>query len=139
MNRRRRGAHLIETALVLVPFVFTLVGILDMGQFLFFYQTYRERVRAAARYAVVNPYDTQAITNVVLYNSPTTPPGGTALFGLTPSMVTVTRYDQGTSNDRIEVAIANPPVVFFSPLLAGYQLHPVFRAVMPVESLGATD
>lgn len=135
-DRSRKGAHVVETALVLLPFVFTLIGVLDFGQLLFFYQTFRARAHSGARYAAVNPYNSQTIANVVAYGATTG--SGKGRFGLTPSMVTVTRYDQGTAYDRIEVKI-NYPLAFISPLLAKYKLTPVFRSVMPVESLGATN
>ena len=112
---------MVESALVLLPFVLTLIGILDMGQVLFFYETLHERARAGARYAAVNSYDPLAIKNVVVYNTA----GGTGspLFGLNTSMVTVNRYDLATPEERVEVTISNYPVKLFSPLLAGVSLH----------------
>jgi hypothetical protein len=138
--RSRKGGSVLESGLVLLLLLITIIGVFDMGQLLFFHQTFRERVRAGVRYAVVHTYDAQQIRNMVLYNSPTAPPGDPpGLFGLRPAMVTVTRYDQGTADDRIEVRISSYPFTFLSPLLAGRSLNPVFRAVMPIESLGATD
>ncbi len=136
-RKRRKGEYLVETALVLLPFVLTLTGVFDVGQVLFFHATLHERAQAGVRYAIVHSYDAQTIQNFVVYNAPA--PNGHALFGLQTSMVSVTRLDQGTQSDRIEVRIANYPVAFYSPLLARYHLLPVFRAVMPVESLGATN
>jgi hypothetical protein len=139
-RNQRRGAVLLESALVLLALLITLVGVLDFGQLLFFHQSFRERVRAGVRYAVVHTYDPAQIRNMVVYNSTTAPPGEPpGLFGLTPAKVTVTRYDQGTADDRIEVCISNYPLGFLSPLLAGQTLNPVFRAVAPVEGLDATD
>jgi len=136
-RRRLRGQSLVETALVLLPFVLTLLGAFDVGQVLFLHATLHERARAGVRYAVVHGYDAPTVQNFVVYNSAT--PAGPRLFGLQTSMVTVTRYDLGTGNDRIEVKISNYPMRFFSPLLSRFQLRPVFRATMLVESLGATD
>ncbi len=133
----RKGATLVESALVSFCLLVTTLGIVDLGQFLLLEQTFRERVRAGVRYAIVHDYDPQQIRNVVLYNSPTA--GARGLFGLTSSMVTVNRYDAGTPEDRIEVSISEYPMKFYSPLLGRFSLKPTFRAVMAVESLGATE
>lgn len=139
-REKRRGGTLVEGALVLLTTLVTLIGILDVGQYLFLQQTLRERARAAVRYAAVNSYDPGVITNVVLYNSPSAPSGGgPGLMGMTASMVNVARHDAGTPADRVEIVIANYPMKFYSPFLAGTTIEPVFRAVMPVESLGASD
>ena len=135
--RKRRGEAMLESTLVLLTLVLTILGILDLGQFLFFQATFRERVRTGVRYAIVHDYDPQQITNFVLYGSPA--PGGRPLFGLSESMISVARYGENTADDRIEVTISNPPLKMFSPFLAQFSARPVFRAVMPAESLGATN
>ncbi len=137
----RRGQALVEAALVLLVLLTLVFGILDFGQLLLFHQGLTERAGAGARYAVAHTFDPQAITNVVLYNSPTPPSGNTpGLFGLTASEVTVTRYDAGDpQNDRIEVEIHDFPMRFYSPLIAGPYQHRPFRVLRPVESLGATN
>ena len=136
-RKKLRGQTLVETALVIIPFVLTLLGAFDVGQVIFLHATLHERARAGVRYAVVHGYDVQTVKNFVVYNSATA--AGPRLFGLQTTMVTVTRYDQDTENDRIEVKISDYPVRFFSPLLSKFHLQPVFRSTMLVESLGATD
>jgi hypothetical protein len=138
IRRKSRGAALVESALISLVFIVTLLGAIDIMQFLFFHQAMRERVRAGARYAVTHTYDPEVLRNFVLWNSPERrdDPG---LFGLSPEMVAVERHGEGTEADRIEVRIENFPVRLFTPWLAGRVLHPVFRSVEPVESLGATD
>jgi Flp pilus assembly protein TadG len=116
----RRGAALVEAALVVLVFLVTLIGVFDLGQIFFIHQTFVERVRNAARYAVVNTYDETAFKNMVLHNQPTAPEGRTSgIFGLTPAMVSVSQFDSGTSEHRVVVAINNYPYRFFSPLIAG--------------------
>jgi Flp pilus assembly protein TadG len=118
--RSRRGQTLVESALVALVFLVTLIGIFDLGQIFFIHQTFVERVRNAARYAVVNTYDATAFKNMVLYSQPTVPTGRTSgIFGLTADMVTVTRAGAGTNDDRIVVSVTNYPYRFFSPLIAG--------------------
>lgn len=123
----RRGATLVEAALVALVFLATLIGIFDLGQIFFIHQTFVERVRNGARYAVVNSYDETAFKNMVLYNQPTVPEGRTSgIFGLTTGQVSVTQYDTGTSEHRIVVGINNYPYRFFSPLIAGvFQGRPI--------------
>jgi len=66
---------MIETALIFIIFASLLLGIMDFGQFLFIHQALVERARYAARWgAVTNPSDSAAITNMVLYNQPSSPP-----------------------------------------------------------------
>lgn len=140
-SRSCRGQTAIEGALVLLVLLVLVLGTLDFGQLLLFHQSLTQRVQAGARYAVVHSYDTDLIKNIVLYNSPTAPPGASAgLFGLTPSQVTITRYDAGDPvNDRIEVTIQDFPMAFYSPLIRGIYRHRPFRVVRPVEGLGATN
>ncbi len=133
----RRGSTLVEGSIVLLVFLVVFVGILDMGQVLFFHHFLNDRVRAGARYAVVHSYNTTAIQNVVSYNSPTVPNGGSPLFGLTPTMVQVNHYDIGNPNERIQVSISTYTMHFLSPwLMASFTPGP-FTAVMPIESAGS--
>ncbi len=136
--RKRRGAAIVESALVSLVFIVTLIGAMDITQFLFFHQALRERARAGVRYAVTHTYNPDILRNFVLWNSPERR-DGPGLFGLRPDMVSVQRYGAGTEADRIEVRIENFPLRLFTPWLAGRVMHPVFRSVEPVESLGAPD
>lgn len=137
-GRGRRGAALVEGALVALAFIVTIAGALELAQVFFFHQAFRERVRAGVRYAVVHEYNPRTIRNFVLYNSPEDRTGK-GLLGLDPSLVTVVRYGAGTDADRIEVSIRSYPLRLFTPFLSGRGTQPVFRAVQPVESLGAPD
>src|SRR5688572_14163522 len=117
--RRRRGSFLVEASLILIVFLMVLIGILDIGQFMFFQAMLTDRVRAGARYAAVNTYDSATLKNVVVYNSPIAPQGNPAgLFGLQTSMVSANRYDPDGPSDRIEIIIANFPLAFYGPFLA---------------------
>ncbi len=135
---KRPGATVVEATLVALAFIVTLIGAIDVAQFLFFHQVLRERVRAGVRHAVTHSYEPAVLRNYILWNSPAAQerPG---LFGLTPAMVAINRFDEGAEADRIEVRIENYPVRLFTPWLAGRTMAPVFRAVEPVESLGAPD
>jgi hypothetical protein len=138
MSRRpaRAGSSLVESSIVLFLFLVVLIGILDMGQVMFFHHFLASRVRAGARYAAVHTYSPGVIQNVVVYNRTTVPPGGVGSFGMAPSMVQVNQYDAGTPNARIEVSVNTFTMHFVSPWLAQNFTAKPFRAEVPVESAG---
>jgi hypothetical protein len=135
----RRGSTLVESAIVLLLFLVMLIGILDVGQVLFFHCFLNERVRAGVRYAVVHGYNAPEIQNVVAYNSKAPPDGASGLFGLTPSMVQVNHYSSGTADERIEVSVSTFTMHFLSPWLMRDFTPGPFRAVMPIESAGTAQ
>ena len=135
-TKNQRGQSAIESTLVLLVFLVTLLGIFDLGQILFIHQTFVERARNAVRFGVVRTYDPVQIQNMVLFNSPTVPSGATSGFlGLKPGMVTVSRENVGTDEERIVVTIAGYPYRFFSPLIAGAFTGRPIVASLPVETL----
>ena len=130
----QRGAALVDTSLILVVFMAILIGILDFGHFLYRHQVIVDRERNAIRYAVVNPYDPTAIQNLVLYGQTDAPPAGTqAWFNLTPSMVTVNRFDAGTASDRVVVTVANYSFPFLSPFISGIVQGQPVTSMLPYE------
>ncbi|HYM08295.1 MAG TPA: TadE family protein [Terriglobales bacterium] len=132
-QRSQRGNQLVESALVIGLVVFTLIGIVDVGQVLVMHQGLVERVRAGARYGVVTPYDATKITNVVLYNTDSPAAGSRPLLNLSPNLVSVTLNDSSTPQARIQVTITNYPFHFFTPLIMGdYTAKPIVCS-MPVE------
>jgi len=54
-RRARAGSTLVEASIVLVLFLVLLIGILDVGQVMFFHHVLTQRVRAGARYAASIP------------------------------------------------------------------------------------
>ena len=135
-RRRQRGSSLLEGALVLSVLLFTLIGIVDVGQVLMLHQGLTERVRAGARWAVVNSGDAAGVQNVVLYNTPAPDAGARPLLGLTPDMVLITRSGEGTAEDRLEVRLRHYPFRFLNPLVQGlYMARPIFVA-MSMEGTG---
>jgi hypothetical protein len=137
--RRRRGSTLVESALVLMLFIVILLGIMDFGQILFFHHVLTERARAGARYAVVHVWDVAAVQKYVARNDPAAADGTPGLFGVTPAMVQVLHSDVGTPSERVEVRISSYQMRFLSPWLAGTFTPGPFRAVMPIESGGASN
>src|SRR5665213_1371339 len=91
------GNVIVETALVFLVFACLLLGAFDFGQFLFIHQALVERARYAASWgAISDPTNATAITNMVLYNSPTG--SGPGYFNLTAANVLVTNPGAGTDN-----------------------------------------
>ena len=76
VKRSEKGQSLIELAVVLVFILLLLVGIVDLGRVLFYYQSMRDAVQEAAAYASAFPLDNtyqancQAIINRVVDNVP---------------------------------------------------------------------
>ena len=140
-RRRQRGQAMVEAALVAVAFITCLVAILELSRYALFIQFFTERARAGARYAAVSNYNVDTIKNWVAYNSPTAPGDYTSsgFFGLTPSMINVSRFNQTTDTDRIEISINSYPISLAVPFLPSNWVLRPFRVVVTAESLGATN
>ena len=139
--RRRggRGSTYVESALVLSVVIFTLIGIVDIGQVLVLHQGLVERVRVGARWGVVNTFDETKIKNVVVYNASQPAEGATPLLNLTTDLVSATQYAADTPEWRIAVRIDNYPFHFFSPLIVGdYTAKPIVMD-MSGEGMGAIN
>src|SRR5579862_626185 len=110
---RQRGAALVEASLIFILALGLLMGLVDVGEMLFIHQTVTDHVRAAARWAAVNPYDPTSTTNMVLYG--TTTAGTSGLFGMTSSNVTISHdTSDGLYADRIGITVSGYSYLFFS-------------------------
>ena len=143
-RRRQCGQAMVEGALISIAFITCLVAILELSRYILFLQFFTERARAGARYAAVSNYDVGTIKNWIAYNSaiaPTTTNYGAApgLFGITPAMINVGRFNQGSDTDRLEISINNYPVSLVVPVLPPKWTLKPFRVILTAESLGATN
>ena len=129
------GSVLLESALTLLVFITTVIGIADVAQVLFLRSSVYERARAAARYGAVHFDDFDKIRNVALYNQATAPTGGQPMLGMTAGMVQVARDGAGTSSDRITVYISGYPLHLFTPFLARTISSSTIVVTVPVESM----
>jgi len=142
MNSARRtkqkGAEMVEAALVLFLALFTIMGMIELGIGLMFYQGMTERVRAGVRYAVVKNYDVDTIKNYVAYGNPAG--SGSTILGVQPGDVSVCveAYDDTTDIDVIHVSVQHSPFKLISPLLGGMTLAPNVKVSLPVEAMGCT-
>jgi hypothetical protein len=132
-RRRQRGSAMVETSLVIVVAVVVLVGIMDMGQVLFMRASVGERMRAGLRYGAIT-YDTDKIRNMVLYGTSTPSETARPSFGLTATMVNVTRLDANTPADRLKITISNYPLIFYTPFIAGQIMGPTLYGVQTIEA-----
>ena len=129
----------VEAAFALTTIVSLLVGIFDVGQFLFVHQALVERARSAARWGAVNsPKDPGPVRNWVLYGSSSVPENGggaAGYFGLTAGMVQVTTPGAGTEQARLVVLISNFPYRVHSPFIAGSYTGPNIVVAVPLGQL----
>ena len=133
MKRRQRGAVFVDTALTFTTFAFMLIGAADFGQFLFVHQALVERARNAARWGVVtDPTDLTSIRNMVLYNQPTVPSGGSGVYGLTADNVQVTNPGSGTYDNRVVIYINNYTYTVLSPYIGGTYTGPNITVTYPI-------
>ncbi len=134
-KKNQRGQTLVESALVILVLIATLLGIVDFGQVLFFHQTLAERARAGVRWAAVaSPLNTDQVKNYVVYNN-SAGTGTPVLSALTTDMVGVLQSGtQGCDEARITVTIANYPFQFFSPWIARTFVNKPIIETLPWEA-----
>ena len=104
--KNRKGQSLVESALILAAFMGLLLALVGLGETLFVRATLVDRVHTAARWGAVNPYNAEAIRNVVLYGAATPASDATPLVGLTPAGVLVANPGCPGVECRITVSIA---------------------------------
>jgi hypothetical protein len=138
-RKNERGSALVESSLILIIFISTLLAVLDFGQFLFFHQVLTERVRNAARYGALNwqrGCHEDCVKNLVVYDSPT---GGTyngiAVPRLTTSGISVTPPD-ASLDSRLTVTVSNYQFAVFNPWLStsGTKRMRPISAAAPIEA-----
>lgn len=124
-RRRRSGQALVESTLILLVFIVTLVGIMDISQLLFTHQSLVERVRMGLRWGAVQQWDGTGakIQNMVLYQTATAPPGiePAGFLGLKRANVQVVRTPGTADNpndERLSVSIVDYDYQFFTPFIA---------------------
>ena len=147
-RNNQSGQAVVESAFVLLTFLVVFIGIVDIGQFLYFHQSLSERARAVARYAAVHGADTTIdstkIANVALYNDPAgaangaTPllpfvntPGGASVAG--QATITAVLNNAQTDDACVMVTISDYPYNFLSPFLSQSTWYRTIQASVPYE------
>lgn len=143
-ENRRRGSAMIEASLILMLFLVIVFSIFDFAFSTYQRQTILHAARSAARYGVTaqwnceadnctDPAAVEAITNMLLYGSPE---GGThSLFGLTPSMVHVTKPGKRHSqtSEELVITVSGFPTFFLTPGFAGRGTGKPITVTLPME------
>lgn len=121
--KRQSGQALVESALIMLVFVMTLIATLDFSQVLFAHQTLVERTRSGLRWGIIHPWDGtgNGIANTILYGQSTVKEGSRPFLGLKRENIRVT-YSAPTAADpndiRLQVAIVNFQFKFVTPFIA---------------------
>lgn len=131
-HNRRRGAVTMEASLVLPLFLLFWFGIIDLGIAFFMREAIVQQVHAAARYAVLNDYNTTKITKVLLHNDPNSTLGGRPWFSLRAPTISIQLAGSAADNDRRAViSISNYEWFHFTPFFAGRYLgRPITVSVL---------
>ena len=143
-KKTQRGQALLEGALVTFTLLLMTIFVLDMGQLLMFSQFFSDRARVGARYASISATD-EITKDMVTYGeivSPQVPPDEpepSGFFGLKPSNVAVTRTTTADDQELVVVEVNSYLLRTYTPFLAGTFNNRPVRAVLPVESKGATN
>ena len=122
-RKGRRGQALVESALIMLVFLLTLIATLDFSQVLFTHQTLVERTRSGLRWGIIHSWDGtgDGIANIILYGQSAAKSGGGTFLGLKRDNIRVT-YNAPTvdnPNDiRLQVAIVNYQFQFVTPFIA---------------------
>ena len=120
---------MVETALVLIPFLFMLLGAFDFCQILFVHQSLVERTRAAARYAEVNPgTDLPTIQNLIMYGQTTAPANSIPAFGLAGGNITNTQVANGDVSQEWKITVSNYQFSALSPMGGTFTMRPIVVA-----------
>jgi Flp pilus assembly protein TadG len=135
MNTRRdhavTGQDLLEYALMLPFFLWTLMAIFDIGRAVFFYSSLSNATREAARYGVVHYNDTTNVRNIVCDRAPGLNPGqlnacNPGLCTVNPNVPcwslnwgTITKASPGTSRLTVSAAYLFDPITPFVDFFMG--------------------
>lgn len=133
--RRQKGVAALEFALVATVFFTLLIGVMEMGRVLFYWNTAAEATRMGARVAVVCDINSsQSTSNPVVRDMQQMLPI------LQPANITVTYAPAGcdaTSCTSVTVAIANVAVNTMVPFVPFNLTMPPFSTTLPRESLSS--
>jgi Flp pilus assembly protein TadG len=125
----RRGAQMVETALILAAFLFMLLGAFDFCEILFVHQSMVERTRAAARYAEVNlGTDLPTIQNLINYGQTTVPVNSTPAFGLAGGNITDSAASNGDVSSQRKITVSNYQFSALSPMGGTFTMRPIVVA-----------
>lgn len=151
-KRGMRGVYVVEFAIIGLLLFTLLFGVLEMGRLLFTVNALDEVVRRGARLAAVCTIGDEAIVKRrAIFNGPGDSSPSSVIAGLETSDLTLTYLDENggvvanpadpanLGNIRfVQLSVENFPfTLLIPPPLGGDIVLPVFRAILPRESLGS--
>jgi len=138
-SNSRRGAAMIEFALVVLLFLVFLFGIIDWSWAFFQQQTIMWGASDAARWAAANRVDQTSIRNIVLCGTPSCTGSATGMYqnatilgehisttDVIDSITTVTRY-------YVRVTVSGYQISLVNPMLSGTYTGKSIVATQPME------
>lgn len=132
-GRAQKGGAILEGALTISVFLMMLIGVLDLGQFLFVHATLTERARSAARQGSVLQLTTTQVQNLVLYGT-TSAQDKPPFLGLSASNVSVATAGANTNSTRLVVTLTGARLPLYSPLLPRTMTNLRIEVASPIES-----
>lgn len=132
-----RGTTLVEYAIAATIFVTSVFAVLEFGRALWVHNALTDATRRGARYAILNPKDSDSkVKNVVIYGDPA---GGTQpiLPDLTDANVEISySSDFSVNQGTATVSITNYQFNFVLPLLPKSITMPAYSTTLTGESAG---
>ena len=133
-----RGGSLIEFTVVATVFFMMIVGIVSVAVLYFTHNALVDATRRGARYAVLNPANSNtAVTNVVMYGTDNPPTGAIPLvYNLQPNNVSVNYAGMGVAAGRVTVTITGYTFPFILPTSTTSITMPSYSTTLTGESAG---
>jgi osmotically-inducible protein OsmY len=139
----KRGATLVEMALVITTLLIMILFVLDMGRVLLLGQYVTARASETARAAAMKNWTADQVKNYLVYDRPDPPEGGfpaSGLMGLTKSQVSYSLLGTAKKPDyRVHVEVSNIQAAMFTPFLSSRYSFPKVVTEFPAMSLGGTN
>ena len=151
MSRKRmHGVYVVEFAIIGLLLFTLLFGVLEMGRLYFTVGTLNEVVRRGARLAAVCQISDPVVLRRAIFNAADNSGASSLIGNLETADLTLTYLDENgavvaSPNDPanlssihfVQLSIENFPFTLLIPGVGGAISLPVFRAILPRESLGS--
>ena len=131
---RQRGVAAVEFALIASVFFMLLIGIMEMGRLLFYWNTATEATRLGARLAVVCDLNDDAIKARMAALFPQLKPGSIAIDYL-PAPCTAENCEQVT----VRIVSAGTRIPTYIPFVPLSLALPEFATTLPRESMQSAN
>lgn len=134
LARRHRGVAAVEFAIVVAVFLMLLLGVMEMGRVMFYWNTATELTRLGARIAAVCTPDATVIKTKMTALYPLIPPGNVSVV-YTPAGCNA---DPKLCTEVTVSVTGSVPITTYIPFVPLSLSLPAFRTTLPRESLQST-